>query len=67
MPTKEKSTSGGHAVLLVDYFKSPIESQSSYFVKNSWGTKFADSGMCRIEASLFKALYEVYSPHPLLD
>lgn len=48
MPTKLKSKEGGHAVLLVDYFKSPIESQTSYHVKNSWGTGFADSGMCRI-------------------
>ncbi len=51
-------------MLLVDYFKSPIESQTSYIVKNSWGTEFADSGMCRIQASLFNNLYEVYSPGP---
>ncbi len=48
MPTKEKYSDGGHAVLLVDYFDEPIECQPYYHVKNSWGESFADSGMCRI-------------------
>ncbi len=64
MPTKIKETEGAHAVLIVDYLKAPIESQSCFLVKNSWGSSFADGGMCRIQASIFNRLYEVYSPGP---